>query len=139
LAAKPVPVPDEVSKPFWDGVDRKELLVQSCQSCRRMQHPPSAGCRHCGGSNLAWMALSGRGRVYSYQIVHDSRIRLFQAIQPYVILVVESVESPDILFIANLIGADRRPAIGDEVEVVYEELEPGGRFLPQFSLAGDAR
>lgn len=39
--------------------------------------------------------LSGKGKVYSYQIMHDYRIRLMQEYQPFIIAVVE-VDSPSV-------------------------------------------
>src|SRR6266581_3137272 len=47
---KPIPVPDEVSKPFWDACNERRLIVQNCAACSSAAH-------------LEWRAVSGRGRI----------------------------------------------------------------------------
>lgn len=137
-AKKPIPVPSGISGHFWEEVDAKRLSVQRCATCERMQHPPAEECRHCHSKMLSWITLSGRGTINSFQIVHDSRVKLFRDMQPYTVILVESIESPDVLFIANLLPTDATPAIGACVEVVFEEIAPGGRYLPQFRLGQGA-
>ena len=41
---KPIPVGDEVSKPFWDACNEKRLVVQNCTACNRKQYPPQERC-----------------------------------------------------------------------------------------------
>ena len=52
---KPIPVPDELSKPFWDACNERRLIVQNCTACDRMQYPPQAMCAGCrSADHLAW-------------------------------------------------------------------------------------
>ena len=37
---RPVPEPDGLSRPYWEGTQREELLIQRCRSCRRWQWGP---------------------------------------------------------------------------------------------------
>ena len=132
---KPVPAPDEVTRPFWDAVNEKRLVAQFCNSCNRYQHPPETRCVWCDGADMEFRPLSGKGKIYSWQVMHDSRIRLMQEYQPFVIAVVECDESPDLWHITNLPGATPGQfQTGDPVEVEFEEIRPG-KFLPQFRLA----
>lgn len=133
---KPVPVPDEVTKPFWDAVNEQRLVAQFCPSCNKYQHPPQRRCAQCGADQLAFRQLSGKGTIYSWQVMHDTRIVLMQTYQPFIIAVVESEESPDVWFLTNLPGsASGQFAIGDSVIVEFEEIRPG-TFLPQFRVMG---
>ena len=133
---KPVPVPDEVSKPFWDAVNEQRLVAQFCPSCDKYQHPPRQHCSQCGAGQLPFRQLSGRGVIYSWQVMHDTRVVLMQDYQPFVIAVVESEESPDVWFLTNLPGSEPGQfAIGDPVVVEFEEVLPG-TLLPQFRIAG---
>ena len=44
---RPIPVPNEWTKPFWDAAKRGVLELQRCQSCGHFQHPPYATCVQC--------------------------------------------------------------------------------------------
>lgn len=133
---KPVPIPDDVTKPFWDAVNEKRLVAQFCQTCGKYQHPPEERCAKCGGVRLEFRQLSGRGTIYSWQVMHDTRIGLMQEYQPFIIAVVECDESPDVWHLTNLPGsAPGQFEIGDPVEVEFEEIRPG-KFLPQFRVVG---
>ncbi|MBF8266750.1 MAG: hypothetical protein HW388_258 [Dehalococcoidia bacterium] len=131
---KPVPAPDEATRPFWDAANEKRLVAQFCHGCNRYQHPPEARCARCGGENLEFRPLSGKGKVYSWQVMHDTRVRLMQEYQPFIIAVVECDESPDVWHLTNLPGSvPGLFEIGDPVEVEFEEVRPG-RFIPQFRV-----
>ena len=133
---KPVPIPDDVTKPFWDAINEKRLVAQFCHGCNRYQHPPEGQCAKCGGDRLEFRQLSGKGTIYSWQVMHDTRIGLMQEYQPFVIAVVECDESPDVWHLTNLPGsAPGQFEIGDPVEVEFEEIRPG-KFLPQFRVVG---
>ena len=132
---KPVPAPDEVTMPFWEAVNKKRLVAQFCNSCSRYQHPPETRCVWCDGEDLEFRQLSGRGKIYSWQVMHDSRVRLMQEYQPFVIAVVQCDESPDVWHITNLPEVEPGQfQVGDPVDVEFEEIRPG-KFIPQFRLA----
>ena len=46
--AKQSPIPDELSKPFWDACNEDRLVMQTCTACYRMQYPPDQTCYQCG-------------------------------------------------------------------------------------------
>ena len=124
---KLIPVPDEVSKPFWDAVNNRRLMVQRCTTCRMLQYPPQKVCAECGSDqHLEWREASGRGKILSYVVVHDSRQRRRQADQPFNIAVIALEEDPRITFLSNLPGTpvDEVP-IGAKVRVMFEEVAPG--------------
>jgi hypothetical protein len=131
---KPVPLPDAATRPFWDAANERRLVAQFCLGCNRYQHPPQQKCARCGGENLEFRQLSGRGTIYSWQVMHDTRVRLMQEYQPMVIAVVEAEESPDVWLLTNLPGSEPGQFdIGDPVEVEFEEVAPG-KLIPQFRL-----
>ena len=68
---KLIPVPDDVSKPFWDAVNERKLIVQSCNDCPTLQYPPKPTCLDCGSENLGWKETSGRGRISTYVVMMD--------------------------------------------------------------------
>ena len=124
---KPIPVPDEVSKPFWDAVNERRLILQNCTACNRLQYPPQAACAGCGsGANLEWKDVRGRGRINGYCVMYESRVVPLRADQPFNIAVIELEEDPAIKFLSHLPGVplDDVP-VGAPVEVIFEEVGPG--------------
>jgi len=124
---KLIPVPDEVSKPFWDAVNERRLVMQSCKTCNRMQYPPEKACSECGSTqNLEWREVNGRGKISGYIVIHDSRIRQIQADQPINMAVIALDDDPTLNFLSNLPGVpvDEVP-VGASVQVEFEEVAPG--------------
>ena len=124
---KPIPVPDEVSKPFWDACNERRLIVQRCAACDRLQYPPQAACAACGSAaHLEWQQVSGRGRINGYCVMYDARVVPLRADQPFNIAVIELEEDPAIKFLSSLPGTpvDEVP-VGARVEVLFEEVGPG--------------
>ena len=88
--AKQSPIPDELSKPFWDACNEGRLVMQTCTACDRMQYPPDQTCYQCGSKdNLEWKEVSGRGKIHGYAVMHDCRIRTLQEDQPFNLAIVE--------------------------------------------------
>src|SRR5918911_693509 len=64
---KVIPVPDALSKPFWDAVNEKRLILQHCAACDRLQYPPQPTCQFCGSAdNLALITLDEDPRINFY-------------------------------------------------------------------------
>ncbi len=125
---KPIPVPDAVSKPFWDAVNERRLVLQYCTSCQKLQYPPRlAQCRLCGSADhVEWREVQGRGHILENIVVHDTRLVLRRPDLPHNMAIIALDEDPGINFLSNLPGtpADQVPA-GAPVEVVFEEVAPG--------------
>ncbi len=127
---KPVPVPDALSKPFWDAVNEQRLIVQHCSACGRRQYPPEPRCTECrSADHLEWIPTSGRARIIGYTVMHDSRVRLLQADQPFNIALVALEEDPAIKFFSNLPGvAPDAVPVGATVQVIFPEVSPEQRI-----------
>jgi uncharacterized OB-fold protein len=111
----------EFHRPFWEALKAHELRVQKCEACGALRHIPKEICAHCGSRAASWAAVSGRGRIYTYTVIHRGPTPAYQADAPYVIAHVELDEGPRV--ISNLI--DVAPAdvrIGMPVEVVFEDV-----------------
>jgi uncharacterized OB-fold protein len=124
---KPIPVPDEVSKPFWDACNERRLIVQHCAACNRLQYPPQATCAGCGSAaQLEWREVSGRGRINGYCVMYQSRVGPLQADQPFNIAVIELEEDPAIKFLSSLPGTPLEEVpVGAAVQVDFQEVGPG--------------
>jgi len=136
--AKPVPVPDELSEGFWAAAARGRLAIQRCADCGRYTHPPTTVCSGCFTvpPHLAAEDVSGRGRIASWTVVRQAFLPGFRDDVPYVVVVVELDEQPGLKVLGRLVdGVDATFAIGDRVEVTFEEPAPGVA-VPAFRLGG---
>jgi hypothetical protein len=133
--AKQGVVPDELTKPFWDAANEERLVIQNCQACNRLQHPPAPRCAQCGsGDHLAWQEMSGRGKIYNYGVVYDCPVRLLQEDQPFNVAVIMLDEDPGIQMFSHLPGTpvDDVP-VGVSVEVVFEATA-NGQKVPEWRV-----
>ena len=124
---KVIPVPNELSKPFWDAVNERRLVIRNCTSCDLLQYPPRETCGKCRTSeNLEWKEVSGKGTISSAIVIEDGRLDRRRPDQPYNLALVQLDEAPGINFYSNLPGTpvDEVP-IGAAVEVYFEEVAPG--------------
>ena len=77
---RPAPVPNELTKPFWDACNERRLVLQICTSCERLQYPPTRRCDECGlADSFEWKEVQGRGHIDVYFVIRDSRIRGFRS------------------------------------------------------------
>ena len=54
---------------FWEGAQKQELRIQSCNACGALRHPPGPACPTCGALDRSYVVASGEGTVFSY-VVH---------------------------------------------------------------------
>ena len=134
---RPIPVPNELTKPFWDAAKHDVLALQRCRTCRRFQHPPYPTCVSCVSIDLAFEPVAGRGSIYAYTIMYHGGDRRFASALPYASIIVELDEAPGALLAGNLLEAPYTEAkVGRRVEVIFERLNDD-ITLPQFRLARD--
>jgi uncharacterized OB-fold protein len=131
---RPIPVPNEWTKPFWDAAKQGVLKLQRCQSCRQFQHPPYATCVNCMSIDLAFEPVEGKGTIYSYTIMYHAGDKRFAPAVPYASIIVELDQAPRAFMAGNLLGVPYTEAkVGRRVEVVFEKLNDD-ITLPQFRL-----
>lgn len=137
-ATRPVPVPDEISAPFFEGAQRGELMLQHCGACGRWSFPVRERCPHCMATGLGWRAASGRGTLYTFAIMHQVMNPGFASEVPYNVSQIDLDEG--VRMVANVVGvANGDLRIGMRLEAVFEEAGEGVR-IPRFRPAdGGAR
>lgn len=127
---KPLPkngLNPELTKPFWDGAKRHELLVPQCSNCGQHFFYAREVCPNCLSPKWEWTKASGRGRLYSWTTVYQPGNPAFAGDAPYVYALIQLEEGPRI--VGNLIGvmADEilAPAsVNTPVEAVFEDVTP---------------
>src|SRR5579872_2688026 len=120
-ARKPLPAPDADTAAFWRGLRDGKLLLQHCADCGHVQYYQQATCRACGQEDLVHRAASGRGKVYSFSVVHRAPGPAFKADVPYAVLLVQLEEGPRM--ISTLVGSDPADVTFDmDVELVFDKV-----------------
>ena len=94
---RPIPVPNEWTKPFWDAAKAGVLKLQRCQTCGHFQHPPYPTCVNCVGIDLAFEPVSGTGTIYAYTIMYHTGDKRFASAVPYASIIVELDDAPGAL------------------------------------------
>ena len=118
---KPLPQPTPISQPFWDAANERRLSIQRCVACERYVFYPRPLCPHCGGAELVWTDVSGRGSLYSYTIARRPTMRAFLADVPYVIAIVELEEGPRMT--THIVDCEPEAVtIGMAVEATFEDV-----------------
>jgi uncharacterized OB-fold protein len=125
----PLPDVSSVDKPFWDEVQKGNLVLQKCQDCGRLQFLPRPVCINCFSRNLGWQQSKGTGAVYSFTEV-------FVPVRPGPRKYVEESGVP-ILFAAIDLDEGVR-AMGEVVECKPDELKIGSRVQVKFEKAPGA-
>ncbi len=139
MGVKPIPAPDDLTRPYWDAAKRHELRIQRCTACSEYQHPPQATCEQCGGATLEWAPISGRGVIYTYII--DRRMMTPGFNEPYVVAQINPVEAPrtTVRITANIRGCELEDVYIDmPVEVFFEDVN-AEVTLPQFRPTAEAK
>jgi len=102
---KVIPVADELSKPFWDAVNQKRLVLQNCAACDKLQYPPRETCAKCGSAEqLGWKEVEGKGHISTHIVIEDGRLNRRMPDQPYNLALITLDQDPSINFYSNLPG-----------------------------------
>ena len=128
--AKPLPGIDAENKPFWDYSKQHELRMQKCSQCGKLRYPVTSICPYCLHPESEWIKLSGKGKVYSFAIVHRAPHPAFADKVPYAVAIIETEEGTRLT--SNIFGIKPEDVrVGMPVEVVFEDLNDEVA-LPQF-------
>jgi len=121
----PKPVPTLLTKPFWDGCREGRLTVQQCDDCGHYRFYPTEGCPHCRSRKYTWRDMSGKGKVYSWIVIHRSVDPVWQARAPFVTGLVELDEQEKLLVPGLILGvAPKDVKAGMKVRVEFEQTDP---------------
>jgi uncharacterized OB-fold protein len=135
-----VPVPDELTEGFWTAAASGVLAVQRCVDCGHRQHPPERLCVSCGGTRLPYQPVSGDATLFSWTVTRHNLVPMYEPELPYVAVVVELVEQPNLFCVSDLFGRDVDVSAlhaGMPMRVTFD-ARAGDVTLPRFVPAGAA-
>jgi uncharacterized OB-fold protein len=139
-----LPLGDEESDGFWEGTAAGELRVQACGACGALRFPPRVMCPECRSTERDWVAVSGRGAIWSFVVIHPPVLPAYAPYVPFPVITVTLAEKPSLRMVGNLVtgpgGAINAVdpasiAIGQPVRVVFTpRRRPDGTdiYLPQW-------
>jgi uncharacterized OB-fold protein len=70
-----------------------KLFLRACGSCNLMRYPPTHACPWCQALEWTWKEVSGKGHIYSYEVVHHAIQPGFKDWLPYAVVLVELATS----------------------------------------------
>ncbi|HIJ00762.1 MAG: uncharacterized protein PWQ88_232 [Candidatus Methanomethylophilaceae archaeon] len=113
---------------FWRDIpSRYNLYGSRCGSCGKIYFPTRHICPECRRSSIGRMEsyrLSGKGKVYSYSVVHEAPPQL-AVLKPYVVAIVEMDEGVRVT--GQLVDVDAEKIdIGMRVEAVLRKIGDEG-------------
>ena len=129
---KPMPVPTEISAPFWEGLKAERLLIQQCNACEQWIFYPRRHCPVCLAHDLAWREVSGGATLYSFTLTRIATLPDFIDEMPQKLAVVELDEGVRIN--TNLVGLEEDEIrIGMRLQPVFAEVDAKGNRLLRFT------
>ncbi len=131
--AKPLPVIDPGTKPFWDAAKEHRLTIPKCRGCGEYHFYPRELCPHCHSADLDWTDVSGTGEIYSFTVARRPAGPAFADDVPYIIALITLAEGPRMLTNVVVDNVDD-VAIGASVRVRFEDVTDDVT-LPKFVLA----
>jgi uncharacterized OB-fold protein len=130
--SKPIPAITPDMREFFDGARAGRLMVQKCENCGTLRFPAHELCSKCNSTASRWVPVSGRGEVFSFNIMHQVYHPGFAGNVPYAVVVIELEEGCK--FVSNLLGVKPHDIrCGMPVEVTFEKLSDEVS-IPKFRL-----
>jgi len=131
MSAKPLPVIDHLSAPYWEACREGRLSLQTCAACGKHRFPPGPVCPECGSTDSRWIDSSGRARVYSWIVVrHPIPADVYADDVPYVVALVDLEEG--VRMPTNIVGCAPEAVTPDmRLEVCFRKVSDT-ISLPQF-------
>ena len=129
---KPMPVPTEISAPFWEGLKAERLRIQQCNQCNDWVFYPRRHCPQCFAHDLSWREVSGGATLYSFTVTRIATLPDFADEMPQMLAVIELDQGVRIN--SNLVGLDESEVkIGMRLQPVFAEVDAKGNRLLRFT------
>jgi uncharacterized OB-fold protein len=123
---KPVPIPGEADRPYWDALRERRVVFPRCTACGTLTQRLPMVCGNCQGESFEWAQVSGRGAIYTFSIARQTWVPAFRGELPYVVVAVAVAEQSALMVTTNLVG-----------DYELEELDLGLPVIAEFEPRGD--
>ena len=117
----PIPVADEASAPFYEGAKLGKLMLVRCSQCGTWRLPDRERCHDCLSTDWEWAQASGRGKLYTFGVMHQQYHPAFAGVIPYNYAFVELDEGPRL--VTNIVDCANEDLRTDmPVEAVFDPV-----------------
>jgi uncharacterized protein len=90
------PTVDTDSESWWQAIQDRRLLINTCAACGRSSVYMRPFCPHCWSDDVASTQASGQATLYTWSVIHQNAAP-FDACTPYVVAMVDLVEGPRLM------------------------------------------
>ena len=134
---KPLPSMRGYTKEFYDWSKKHELRFQRCLKCGVWRHVPRPMCPECHSFEWEWAKSSGRGKLLTWIVPYQSRLRGFSSDIPYLAAMVKLEEGPGVMTtVTDIKPEDLKVEM--ELDVWFDDVTPEVT-LPKFRPASRGR
>lgn len=131
-AQKPQPKMTPGAEHYWQSATDEQFVLPQCGDCDEIFFYPRVWCPKCFSQNLKWYKASGRGKVYSFSVIHQAPFPAYKGDVPYVLAIIALEEGPHMM--SNVLNCDPDSVLVEmPVEVTFEIR--GEMKIPQFQPA----
>lgn len=131
---KPLPVPTQLSQPYWNALRNHEIIIQRCDDCGKWIFYPRSHCTACLSPRLTWTKAERRGKIYAFTFAHVPTLAEFADEVPQLLAVVELEEGPRINTV--ILGSDPDAvAVGTPVTAEFHDIAEENCTLLYFAIS----
>ena len=131
---RPVPEPTPVSRPFWDGLAQRRILVQYSPSLQRYVFYPRSLAPGTLADDLEWREIDGTGTLYTFTVARRPTGPPWVDAVPQLLAVVQWDAGPKVS--TELVEVDPSDIrIGMRVRPVFYDLPEEGITLLKYRPA----
>jgi uncharacterized OB-fold protein len=90
------PTVDTDSESWWQAIQDRCLLINTCGACGQNSLYVRPFCPHCWSEDVTLTPASGRATLYTWSVIHQNAAP-FDVHAPYVIAMVDLAEGPRLM------------------------------------------
>ena len=123
---------DPLTRPFWDGCARGELLVPRFTVSGNVVWPPRPMDPVSRTLEHEWVRATGEATIWSFVVAHPPLLPAYAEFAPYPVVVVELTDHPAVRMVGNIVTAVDAPidsvapatiTIGEPVRVAFADQD----------------
>lgn len=127
------PTVDTESESWWQAIQERRLLINTCGACGRISLYVRPFCPHCWSEDVTLISASGRATLYTWSVIHQNAAP-FDARTPYVVAVVDLAEGPRLMTVIEDCAVENLQA---DLELVVTFRDDDGFTVPVFRPAAE--